>query len=193
MSYPYRVVLSANIGQWAGIENFLIPSASYFEITHTDASGGGLFRSNQFASRADFSGKSGVNAPIFSLVANQNVFLRRFRLASTLSAHGMKIWQKGKLTDAIPTKTAHLSYFNLSALKVSDSSLYGELETSNVIYQLNEWEDINRYLWKPAELASRESWYFALSEFRIGIDCTDIAPRCIGEMLDLRFEIEVDL
>lgn len=193
MSYPYRIVLSANIGQWASVDAFNISAAEYFEIKHDDeASLGGARRGNIFVKRSQFSGHAGVDAPAFSLVANQNVFLRRFRLCSTLSAHGLKIWQKGKLT-APDTPSADLSYFKIQALKVSDSTVYGDLEISNVVYQLNEWEDINRYLWKPGEISARTPWYFALSEFCIGVDANDIATRCVGELLDLRFELEVDL
>jgi hypothetical protein len=194
MSYPYRTVLTANIGQWASVNAFNIATADYFTITHLDeVSVGGPRRGNNLVLRSQFSGHAGVDISPFPMVQNQNVFVRRFRLASTLSAHGLKIWQKGKLVDAVPTPSADLTYFKIQALKVSDSSLYGNLEVSNVAYQLNEWEDINKYLWKPTELVARAPWYFAVGEFSVGVDATDIASRCVGTMLDLRLELEVDL
>jgi len=193
MSYPYRTVLTANIGQWASVDAYNI-AAQYFEIKHDDeATPSGPRRSNIFVLRNQFSGHAGVDYPEFHLGENQNVFVRRFRFASTLSAHGLMLWQKGKLTDNAPTRSANSSYFKIQALKVADGTAYGNLEISEVIYQLNEWQDVNRYLWKPGEIAVRAPWFLAVYEFCIGVDATDIATRCVGGLLDLRMELEVDL
>lgn len=196
MSKPIgtRKVLVANIGQYDSTKRF-IPSASYFFLKDSDSSGGSL-PCTIFAERSQMS--TAIGDPVFSsFKPNQQIFIRRIRIASELQAYGVALRNKGGLfsssTSQVPTLDANSTFFQLWTRQLSDNAEISKVYESYTTPLLNEWYDVNQLVYPFGGGDPGQSFYLA-AKYSVGLDCKYAAADLVTgtELVQLRLEVEID-